>query len=175
MKKNSKAGFTLIELLVVIAIIGVRASIAMGSLAESRVKSLNASRAAQIKEYQKALELYYADNGVYPTFGAGATAIMCLGDYPDDRCWANGTGSFERVQFVSALTPTYIPRIHEGETILFGAGGTTVYEGMIYTHLNFGRSYSIQYFMQGNNRNCLIGSAVATNMGSDTHCIYTSQ
>ena len=59
-------GFTLIELLVVIAIIGILASIVLVSLTGARVKARDGQRISELKEMQKALELYYSDNGRYP-------------------------------------------------------------------------------------------------------------
>ncbi len=59
-------GFTLIELLVVIAIIGILASVVLASLNSARTKSRDTSRAAQVKEVKKAMEIYYLDNGAYP-------------------------------------------------------------------------------------------------------------
>ena len=80
---NLKTGFTLIELLVVIAIIGVLASIVLVFLSSARAKSRDAKRVATLQEMQKALELYYADNGKYPTYASG-----CI---PTWQCWANTT------------------------------------------------------------------------------------
>ncbi len=63
---SSTKGFTLIELLVVIAIIGLLASIILVSLGSARTKSRDAKRAADLKDFETALELYYSDNGHYP-------------------------------------------------------------------------------------------------------------
>lgn len=175
MMKKFKSGFTLIELLVVIAIIGIIASIALISLEESRQKSRNASRVTQIKEYQKAFNLYFSDTGHYPMFGSGETATMCLGDYSDNSCWNNGTGILERSAVADAITPHYMGRIPDGESIMFGEGNSTLYEGMIYTHQDFGKQYTIRYFMQGNDRSCILDGASATNVGSDTLCTLVVQ
>ena len=69
MKFSQKKGFTLIELLVVVAIIGVLASVVLGSLNDARAKARDARRDADIKSIQNQLELYYIDNGKYPTEG----------------------------------------------------------------------------------------------------------
>lgn len=63
---NSK-GFTLIELLITIAIIGILTTIAIVSLGNARVKSRDAKRFTDIKQIATALELYFSDNGAYPT------------------------------------------------------------------------------------------------------------
>jgi len=67
---NTKAkGFTLIELLVVVAIIGILATVVLASLSSARSNARDARRESDIKTIQNALELYYIDNGVYPTYG----------------------------------------------------------------------------------------------------------
>ncbi len=67
MEKNK--AFTLIELLVVIAIIGLLSSVIMASLNSARKKGRDARRLQDIQAIQKALELYYDDNGYYPNIG----------------------------------------------------------------------------------------------------------
>lgn len=178
MELRLKNGFTLIELLVVIAIIGILASIAIASFEEGRQKSRNAARATQINEYQKAFNLFYADNGRYPCFGncpsGSATQYICLGDYPpagygnnQGSCW---NGQVERTLFATEFIPQYMSQMPQGETRLFGGDG---YTGMIYRVTDSGRSYSIFYYMEGNDRPCLVGGATGVNDGSDTSCTLT--
>jgi len=62
-----KRAFTLIELLVVIAVIGLLATISVISLNNARAKARDAKRAADVKQVQTALELYFNDRGHYPT------------------------------------------------------------------------------------------------------------
>src|SRR5438132_1430180 len=62
-----RRGFTLIELLVVIAIIGILASIVLAYLNVARQKSRDARRLADVNALQKSLEIYYTENGTYPT------------------------------------------------------------------------------------------------------------
>jgi prepilin-type N-terminal cleavage/methylation domain-containing protein len=66
-----KLGFTIIELLTVVSIIGLMSSIVTSSLNSSRVKARDSLRLSQIREVEKALSLYYLNNGVYPlnTYG----------------------------------------------------------------------------------------------------------
>lgn len=80
-KKSDQRGFTLIELLVVIAIIGILSSVVLASLNTARAKSRDAMRISQLKEMQKALEMYALDNnGSYPiSSGWQGTTAGCFG------------------------------------------------------------------------------------------------
>lgn len=59
-------GFTLIELLVVIAIIGLLATMAVVSFGNARKKARDTKRITDIKQLQKAVEMYNEMNGQYP-------------------------------------------------------------------------------------------------------------
>ncbi|MBX4191544.1 MAG: prepilin-type N-terminal cleavage/methylation domain-containing protein [Candidatus Doudnabacteria bacterium] len=68
MNLNSKNyGFTLVELLVVIAIIGILAAVVMTSLNSARSKSRDARRLADVRQVMTSMEVYFNDNGAYPT------------------------------------------------------------------------------------------------------------
>lgn len=67
-----KPGFTLIELLVVVAIIGLLATLAAVAFGNTRGKARDAKRKADIAQIQKALDMYYAENSVYPASGGAA-------------------------------------------------------------------------------------------------------
>ncbi len=84
MKKiNLKKGFTLIELLVVISIISILSSVVISSLSGAKTRARNVTAIAQMREAEKALALYYADNNEYPPTTGGVTVngieFWCIG------------------------------------------------------------------------------------------------
>ena len=64
--KKMASGYTLIELIVVIAIIGILSTVVITALNSSRIRSRDATRLLQIRQFKNALELFYSDNGYYP-------------------------------------------------------------------------------------------------------------
>ena len=78
-KQQFSKGFTLVELLVVISIVSLLSSIVFASLNSARIKSRDAYRVSQVAEVQKALSLYYSNNGSYP---ANPFAFSCSDSVP---------------------------------------------------------------------------------------------
>ncbi|MFA5134119.1 MAG: prepilin-type N-terminal cleavage/methylation domain-containing protein [Patescibacteria group bacterium] len=78
----NKKGFTLIELLVVIAILGLLSTLAVVALGSAREKARDSKRLSDLKQVQTALELYYTDQGAYPTAATavtlGSAAAACF-------------------------------------------------------------------------------------------------
>ena len=101
--KSKKRGFTLVELLVVISIVSLLASISLTYLNTARAKSRDAKRLRDLTEMRKALQMYWNQNGSFPSTGGQYWANCNSGaggmtrDYDD---WIrNGAGGF---------TPTFI-------------------------------------------------------------------
>ncbi|OHA85132.1 MAG: hypothetical protein A2408_00825 [Candidatus Yonathbacteria bacterium RIFOXYC1_FULL_52_10] len=74
LKKSTQKGFTLIELLVVISIIGLLSSVVLSSLNTARSKGRDAQRISDLTQLQKALALYYDQNGRYPNTSGFCTS-----------------------------------------------------------------------------------------------------
>jgi general secretion pathway protein G len=74
--RESEAGFTLVEMLVVITIIGLLVALVgprvLGYLSDSKIKTAK----IQIEGFASALDLYYLDNGAYPTASEGLAALV---------------------------------------------------------------------------------------------------
>ena len=87
MKKSSR-GFTLVELVIVVAIIIILAAITISVYSGTQARSRDAKRKADIANITKAMELYYDDNGQYPT-SSGSTAINPGWVSSNDDSWAN--------------------------------------------------------------------------------------
>ncbi|MDD5773171.1 MAG: prepilin-type N-terminal cleavage/methylation domain-containing protein [bacterium] len=86
MFKNEK-GFTLIELMIVIAILGILAAVAIPNFLNARGKAQDAAALSTLEAVKTAMEMYAADNGVYPTLTGGANtghdlSIALGADFP---------------------------------------------------------------------------------------------
>jgi len=73
--QSKTTGFTLIELLVVIVIITILATMATVMLSNARAKARDAKRISDIRQLSTALEMYYNDQGYYPTYITANTSL----------------------------------------------------------------------------------------------------
>ena len=74
--RRGQDGFTLVEMLVVITIIGLIMALVgprvLNYLSEAKVKTAH----IQIESFSSALDLFFLDNGRYPTSSEGLTALV---------------------------------------------------------------------------------------------------
>src|SRR5271155_155276 len=75
-RREGEHGFTLVEMLVVITIIGLIMALVgprvLNYLGESKVKAAR----IQIESFSQALDLFFLDNGRYPTSSEGLAALV---------------------------------------------------------------------------------------------------
>ena len=90
--KKSKSGFTIVELAVVIVVIAILATIILVSYNRVQAQSRDARRLSDVADIQKAMELYYSDNGVYP-FETGST-----GSAIDSSWYSSGDASWNKLK-----------------------------------------------------------------------------
>lgn len=74
-RERRDAGFTLVELLVVLAIIVLLAGIVAPQVLRYLGSARSEAAAAQIRNIENALELFYIDNHRYPTSDEGLSAL----------------------------------------------------------------------------------------------------
>ncbi len=165
---NKRQGFTLIELLAVIAIIGLLATLSFAALKNASLKARNTKRLSNIKQYITAMQLYYSDYGGYPTTDT-SNGSRCLGNYPDNLCWLNGTSVGENANLNNSLS-TYYPTLPVGDT-------ACSWEGYLFFR-NVTASpaiYYIDWIMEGISANCGQGVIQIANYNTSgcTYCRYT--
>ncbi len=112
---TARRGFTLIELLVVIAIIGILSSVVLASLNAARGRANDVRRAQDLRQIQRAIELYADENGHYPNSGATYAAF----DAPNYR--GNPIISPNAANIAEALAP-YIGKIGDPGPVTADAG-----------------------------------------------------
>ena len=66
MIKNCERGFTLVELLIVIAIMSILTVITASQFTSAQRKAKDVQRKGDLSSLSKALQMYYADYGVFP-------------------------------------------------------------------------------------------------------------
>lgn len=90
-RQDTRRGFTIVELLIVIVVIGILAAITVVAYNGIQQRAQDSRRLSDLKNIEKALELYQVDNGKYPlaTGSVGGTT-QCISS-PGWNCWAGGS------------------------------------------------------------------------------------
>jgi len=138
--REAERGFTLIELMIVVAIIAILAGILIPNFVNARSQAQTAACESNLRAIATALELYYADNQVYPTASGTAVqpalltanGVAYLNNTPKDPAaqTATATYSLTTSQATNGNAATYsivCPGAHAGSTLakLPLVGGTS--------------------------------------------------
>ncbi len=101
---RQQTGFTIVELLIVIVVIAILAAISIVAYGGIQERARNAQRTQDVRTIAKALELYYINNGQYPS---GACGSSCPVNKKINSSWATTSdGSWSVLE--AALVPDYI-------------------------------------------------------------------
>lgn len=127
---DNERGFTLIELMIVVAIIAILAGILIPNFVNARSQAQTAACESNLRSIATALELYYADNQIYPTATAAAVApalltangVPYLNNTPRDPAAQNSTATYSLTTTqASGGNPAgytiQCPGIHAGSTL----------------------------------------------------------
>ena len=138
--REAERGFTLIELMIVVAIIAILAGILIPNFVNARSQAQTAACESNLRAIATALELYYADNQVYPTAAGAAVqpslltanGVAYLNNTPKDPAaqTAVATYALTTTQATGGGAASYTivcPGVHVGSTLtkIPLAGGTS--------------------------------------------------
>ncbi len=128
--REDERGFTLIELMIVVAIIAILAGILIPNFVNARSQAQTAACESNLRSIATALELYYADNQIYPTATAAAVApalftangVAYLNNTPRDPAAQSATATYSltTTQATGGSPAGYTiqcPGIHTGSTL----------------------------------------------------------
>lgn len=127
--------------MVAIGIIGILSTIVYASLGESRKIARDNIRQTDLKSLQVAIELYKAQNGVYPDPGCG---IAGIGGVPTGPQWAGSEADYTSTAvepcpgtYILGLVPDFIAKLPSE------IGSTKINTGYVYTSNSTRTQYKI--------------------------------
>ncbi len=99
---SNKRGFTIVELLIVIVVIAILAAISIVAYNGIQDRAKNIRVQSDIKQVATLIEMYYAQEGTYPSTGSLSNV------YSDANCTfaADATGGQKTAQWVPGITET---------------------------------------------------------------------
>lgn len=167
-----KHGFTIVELLIVIVVIAILASISVVAYNGIQTRAKNTKTTTATTAWVKALKLYNADTGGWPTYNS------CLGSSTtyqgnNSQCFNSGTWVVN-ANFLNQMQP-YMSTFPEPDTTEITNGGANVpRRGALYHMSGANR---LIWMMQSSVSTCPdIGLPTHSNTGAEAggmRCVYT--
>ena len=160
--RSGERGFTLIELMIVVAIIAILAGILIPNFVNARSQAQTAACESNLRAIATALELYYADNQIYPSAAAApvqpslftANGVAYLNNTPKDPAAQSGAATYAltTTQATGGSPASYTitcPGVHAGSTLAkiplnSGAPGTVCGPNCSATKLQYSAGQGLQ-------------------------------
>ncbi len=80
-RSNARKAFTLIEILIVVVILGILAAVVIPQFTNAADEANNAGVRTQLQTLRSQVELYRAENGVYPDLASSGWTPLINGGY----------------------------------------------------------------------------------------------
>lgn len=135
---KSKSGFTIVELLIVIVVLAILAAISIVAYNGVQERARNAQREQDIKTIAKALEMYYLDEGAYPSTSCTPTPAWreCPSPKKINTAWATTSdGSWSILEHM--LVPKYLSSLPKDPSWSV-TGSPGIYGGYNYDYVRPG-------------------------------------
>ncbi len=162
--RRNSPGFTIVELLIVIVIIGILAAIVIVAYNGIQARARDSQRQTDISAIAKALELYYIDNGRFPT-SSGSTTINSSWSTTADASWQNFVTLVKPYMGNVSSDPTSTPSV----SVLNGTGHNYAYfsnAAGAYCGASQNQMYILVYRLEGSSQvNTLNGTCGSLPLG----------
>lgn len=162
-RRKRSSGFTIVELLIVVVVISILAAITVVSYNGVQSRARDSKRIEKVKAIERAMELYYADNGRYPPIQDGSGAEGTCGSQTENwgHCDRNLALSNALAPYMQ-IDPTSLSNATQGNYYYYYTSQSTnnyqYYGLMVYLEGSGGQSdggyYSNAYEVGNNPRYC---------------------
>jgi type II secretion system protein G len=167
--KKLQSAFTIVELLIVVVVIAILAAIAIVSFTGIQQRARDSKRVSDVATITKALELYYIDNGQFPS-GGGSTVMSSNWATTADASWQNLADDLK--PYLSKLPTDPISTAGISITTASSNGYDYAYyttPGTTYCGVGARKLYMLVYRLEGSSQtNSLIGDCTGTSVGPYT-------
>lgn len=189
MQWAKQKGFTIVELLVVVVVIAILASVTVLAYNGIIERTKNTNFLATMDEYEKAVRMYDAQYGTYPSSEVdGAIYLVCLGDtYPAENGFSEGycvtdATNPDMASQANKVLPSlnqqlsqFIRPLPDTSDMVFHIGGSPLARGIFYQggYDIVAGHFAILYYYADGDRACGRGEKQTATVGSDLVTVCT--